>query len=803
MKSTFNKFFLTISERCGELYASQRSALDAQWVLIVWILGSSSLLFFSELPDSLIILLVGLLLCMASIQYRCLILVAVFAFSMAWASWHFSNHQQRILMPELQSKSIQLIGRISGLPDKRVARTRFNFRIKHAVAGQGVKSDQLVSFADQLIQLSCYRCALEFLPDQTWLLTVRLKPPHGYASWGAFDFEKYLFRQKIVARGYLRTKEETWLIDSNVQTIDSFRWRVSQQLQQPSKHPSAGRGMIAALMIGDKSLLSRSHKSVFQATGVSHLMAISGLHIGLVFVSVAWLLKWLMMPIARIFEWQPRQRIVLLPALMAAVAYAALAGFAVSTQRAFIMLFIFVICRFCARDVSLFKVLLIAAVAILMFDPFSILDSGFWLSCLAVLLIAFATRSDNQLSLIRLQPILWLGMLPMTLFFFGQASIISPLVNLLLVPVFCLILIPLVLISLLLLQVGLVGLHSMILDLLNIVFNWVYYCLETLQQLPLASISPSPLVLVQLISTGVIGLLIWKNPHNRLKLSMVCVLLVFATPVSLQEDGVRVAVLDVGQGLSVVIETKNTVLVFDTGAAYAGGFSATEAVLLPYLRRRGIQKIDTLIVSHADNDHAGGFRVLTNNVQVKHVLASNLEQIESVPSVSKYEVCHAGQMWSSGGVVFSVLSPGSGSPQGGNNRSCVLRIDNGTYSVLLTADIELATERWLVTSQASTSADFLLVPHHGSKTSSSAEFLKSVGARRAILSVGYASRYGHPHQDVMNRYENANVDVVSTADSGSILLKINNNNWSLEEYRSVNPSVLDESKKAHLKGVFW
>jgi competence protein ComEC len=145
--------------------------------------------------------------------------------------------------------------------------------------------------------------------------------------------------------------------------------------------------------------------------------------------------------------------------------------------------------------------------------------------------------------------------------------------------------------------------------------------------------------------------------------------------------------------------------------------------------------------------------------------------------------------------MFSVLSPGIDSPQGGNNQSCVLRIDNGAYSILLTADIELATERWLIATPSLLRADFLLVPHHGSKTSSSEEFLKAVGAGQAILSVGYASRYGHPHQDVMNRYAEANIGVVSTADSGSILLKINNINWSLTEYRSEDAAFWMSQKK--------
>ena len=791
----FKNILLIAQRRLNDLYSLRGSVLSSEWILITWLLGCSSLLIFGNLPDSSTCAVIALFFSVVMIRYRSSILFVVFAISVCWASWNFSNHKQHLLNLEYQSKSIQLIGHVTGLPDKKSNRTRFQFRIDHIVAGKNVKPDHLVSFADQLIQLSCYRCPLEFLPDQKWLLTVRLKRPHGYASWGAFDFEKYLFRKKIIARGYVRTKEEVQLLSTTTRTIDSFRWQISQQLQQSENSLSAGRAMIAALMIGDKSLLSSSQKSIFQATGVSHLMAISGLHIGLVFVSVAWILKWMLMPVARIFEWQPRQRIVLLPALLAAFTYSALAGFAVSTQRAFIMLLVFVICRFCAREVSLLKVLMIAAVVILFFDPFSILDSGFWLSCTAVVLIAYASRADKKLSLLRLQPILWLGMLPLTLFFFGQVSIVSPLINLVLVPVFCLVLIPLVLISLFLLQVGLVELHSMLLSFLTIVFDWLYLCLEFIQQMPLASISPSSLVFVQLVSVGFLGALVWKKHTHRLKLSMCCILLAFAKPVTLQDGEIVVAVLDVGQGLSIVVETKNSVLVYDTGAAYPGGFNLTEAVLLPYLRSRGIQKIDTLIISHNDNDHAGGFDVLGDRFQVDRVLASNFNDLKPIKRAAKHNVCHADQEWRSGGVLFEILSPGFDTPQGDNNRSCVLRISNNSSTLLLTADIELATERWLVTAQPSLKADFLLVPHHGSKTSSSAEFLEAIGAKFALLSVGYASRYGHPHPVVMNRYKKVNSNVVSTADNGSILLKINNNSWSLETYRTENPAFWLNQKK--------
>lgn len=250
-------------------------------------------------------------------------------------------------------------------------------------------------------------------------------------------------------------------------------------------------------------------------------------------------------------------------------------------------------------------------------------------------------------------------------------------------------------------------------------------------------------------------------------------------PISLLgPDELRVVLLDVGQGLSMVIETANSVTVYDTGPRYSSGFSAADAVLLPYLRRRGIDKIDTLIISHADNDHIGGYHVLRDAFPVDRVLTSRTDKI---PEAQR---CKTGQSWQFDNTTFKILGPNSGTPIGSNNLSCVLKLEHLGTTVLITGDIEKQVERFMhATQYEQLSADIMLVPHQGSKTSSTAEFIDAVSPNVALLAAGYKNHYGHPHASVMARYHQRGIDVFSTVESGSVLLKINSRGWRLIEYR--------------------
>lgn len=740
--------------------------------LMAFCFGVSVLLVSDNIAEWLT--LGGLLFCSIGLVIRFdfakPILFATLGF--VWASGHAHFALSNALPKHVESVNIEIQGRVLGLPVQNGNDYRFRFKINE------VTDSKLSKLVGQKIQLSCYRCPMNFAAGQRWYLTVRLKRPHGYASWGAFDYEKYLFRHRLVAKGYVRLKGENTRLNDQDENAAVWRETIRRDVRQKMPN-SVGRNIILALTIGDKSGFTKRQLTVFQNSGVSHLMAISGLHIGLVFMSVMVILRGVLWPFARVYNIVPRPHLLLFPAFFTAYFYASLAGFAVSTQRALTMLLVFLVCRLLARQIKLAHVLVLAASILLIIDPFSILDIGFWLSCGAVFIIAVFSRNDTRTSLVSLQPVLWLGMLPMSVVFFGKLSFVSPLVNLLLVPLFCLVLIPITLLLMALSLMGLTTIGDYFLPILAEVFGYIYLLLSVISDWPYAGFFTTPLLWWQwgLFMGG--ALFLWLRHYKAVGVVSVLLLtsMVFQPKVTLKHDELRLVLLDVGQGLAMVIETSSSTSVYDTGPRYSSGFTAAEAVLIPYLRRRGVTKINNLIISHADNDHIGGYQKVQAAFPIDRVFSSRVDKLpESI-------LCQEGQFWQSDTTVFSIIGPNKNTPSGSNNLSCVLKIEHQGVTVLLTGDIEKQVERYMLNSSDDLTADILLVPHQGSKTSSTAEFLDAVSPSVALLAAGYKNHYGHPHASVIERYEQRGIKVFSTIESGSMLLKINAHSWSLIGYR--------------------
>lgn len=768
----FNRYPMAVSHLAESIYLLQGPV----WCLLLFWLGVTMPIWQSELLPIQGLIIISAVLAALAVRVR-LLLGSVFLIAgLSWATWAFQQHRDNHLPKSVERQSIMVTGSVVDLPSVQEGNSRFRFEVS------AVPRPELSSLIGQVIQLSCYRCPYVIKPGDQWGFTVRLKRPRGYASWGAFDYEKFLFRHRIVARGYVRTKDENLRLKES--SLSVHRWRLSVRAQLDALLPDtdAGAAMISALTIGDKSGFSKRQRTVFQESGVSHLMAISGLHIGLVFACISVLMKWLLWPVARIFDTLPRQWLVFAPGLLAATAYAALAGFAISTQRALLMLFVYVAAKLWARNLSLLHVLLIAVFLLLLYDPFSVLDIGFWLSCGAVVIIAFASTRQARLSLIRLQPTLWLGMLPMSVLFFGQVSLLSPLVNLIAVPLFCLLLIPLTLIGLVLSQLGLDTLASSLLLLMSLGFNQVYLALEWVTALPLARWYTRPFSLWQwcllalAISVSYLGFRVRYVLWGAFLGSVFC-----ATAPKIDSNELRLVLLDVGQGLAMVIETADRVMVYDTGPKYGSGFTAAEAVLLPYLRQRGVRKIDKLIISHADNDHIGGYSAVANAFDISETITSRPDKIAGATR------CAAGQSWRYGATRFEIISPADATPSGSNNHSCVIAIEHFATRLLISGDIEKQVERFLLKQSAAgiakLKAEIMLVPHQGSKTSSTAEFLDAVQPQLALVAAGYLNHYGHPHEQVMQRYRERETKIHSTIDDGSILILIDGDGWRTSSYR--------------------
>jgi len=429
---------------CRQTLSNLPNCLDpsqAYAALYAFVIGHTITLTQSSLLPLLPLSVLLCLFLLLVLLQRKVFFVAAILLGLLSATVRFDAHLENAFPQSWERKDIQLTARLVGLPQNLHGNVRFN-----AVVLDQSTSKGLASLKGKKILLSCYRCKLSIEPNQIWKFTVRLKRPHGYASKNAFDYEKYLFRQHVIAKGYIRTKGINELLEHDTASLASWRHSIKKSLEK-TLGQDAGSSTVIALTIGDKSGFTSEQKQILQETGLSHLFVISGLHIGLVFVVVLWLGKWLFNLVSlfrpHLFEYCPRPFLVVLPALAMAGFYSALAGFSVSTQRAMIMLTIYSLFKILGKEVGLMKVLLIAASLILTIDPFSILDSGFWLSCSAVIIIAIASLRNDKLNLLSLQPLLWLGMLPLTVSLFGQVSLISPLVNLIAVPLFCSLLIPL------------------------------------------------------------------------------------------------------------------------------------------------------------------------------------------------------------------------------------------------------------------------------------------------------------------------------------------------------------------------
>ena len=708
--------------------------------------------------------------------YRIEAQLAVFlAAGACWAVFQFNQHLLSPLPVELEGKDIQVTGRVLGSPSTTAGGIRFTMIVVND--NQEQTTDKL---AGRRLLLSCYACPLDIGAGETWQFTVRLKRPHGYASWGAFDYEKYLFRQRISARGYIRLKAHNALLERQRHSIAEWREEISETIRRSGD--GVGQQIILALTIGDKSGFTQQQRRIFQEAGVSHLLAISGLHVGLVFMVIVRLATILLWPVARLYGLIPRQFLVLMPALAGAFVYSALSGFAVSTQRALLMLLVFVVCRISGRDVSLLKVLLIAMALILCLDPFAAVDTGFWLSCTAVLIIALVSSDDQKLSLIRLQPRLWLGMMPASALFFGQISLVSPLVNLLAVPLFCLLLIPATLAGVCLEQLGMDAVGNWLLHNLAWVYGNIYLGLDRVTGFSWARWYTAPLQWWHwmIVGAALLSHLVFRRLLIPMLVLLCCAIFFYSESVP-DDEQMRLTLLDVGQGLAIVIETADTVTVYDTGPKFRSGFTTAEAVLLPYLRSRGTRRIDTLIISHADNDHIGGYATVVDAFEVSRVLTSRPDRLPQAES------CVQGQSWIANNTKFEVLSPSHTTPSGSNNRSCVLMVEHHGHRVLLSGDIEKKVERYLIQQfaqdRADLQADVLLVPHQGSKTSSTAKFIDAVQPKLALIAAGYRNHYGHPHPTVVERYHQRGIEILSTIEQGSIQLLFGPEGWTTSSYR--------------------
>ncbi len=665
------------------------------------------------------------------------------------------------LEPALEGQDLVIEGKIEGLPVQFERGWRFNFLLHQTHNKSRLPSK---------LRLSWYNSRVDLTAGEAWRFQVRLKRPHGLRNPGGFDYEKWLYAHRIGATGYVRDGN----INQRLQRgnmLDRLRQRLANQLRVLLQE-SPVQGVIEALVIGDRSGISQTQWKILRATGTAHLVAISGLHISLI-AGMAYDIS------RRLWLWRgnlrlPADRLAAVIAMIAAVLYAALAGFSIPTQRALIMVLVGLGAVVLRRTVYPFRSLLLALLAVCIYDPWAPLSAGFWLSFAAVFLIIYGLtgrlrRLNPVMGFIRVQWILWLGLAPLLLMFTGQISWIAPVANSIAVPVMAAVVLPLSLLGSaavlwfpMLGQICLQGAAW----LLSRLWQWLEWLSDHSQ---FAWPGPIPEGGLLLLAIPSILLLLAPRgmPGRWLGGIMILPLLLSSSP-RFSPGEARLTVLDVGQGLAALIQTRNHVLLYDAGPRFSERFDAGRDIIIPYLRRQGRPNVDLVVISHSDSDHRGGLSAIVENFPSAEVFTSDPQAlgVKAMP-------CRRGQQWDWDGVRFEILWPQESSELSENNRSCVLKVTAAQASWLLPGDLEAPGEQALLAkARDQLTAMILLSPHHGSATSSTQGFLKAVHPQWVLISSGYRNRFGFPDAQVIERYRKLGARVCNTAVGGAITVQL-------------------------------
>ena len=699
------------------------------------------------------------------------------------------------LAPALEGRDVVLVGTIARMPQRSAVGWRFRFDVDEArLDGAAVRLPprvQLawygsVSTADETD--AARPLAADLRAGDRWQLTARLKAPHGNQNPHGFDYELWLWEQGLRATGYVRTGPR----DTPPRRLAVGGWSVERWRQSVRDRILGGAnaqdadarrfaGIVAALVTGDQKVIERADWDVFRATGVAHLMSISGLHItmfswlAVALVGALWrrLGRWAGSARWNPCLWLPAPTAALVGGVALAAGYALFSGWGVPAQRTVLMLATFAGLRLSGLRWPWWLTWLLACAVVLAADPWALLQAGFWLSFVAVAIL-FATDSRAAgargagaggqffIKLLREQWVVTLALTPLSLILFGQASVVGLLANLLAIPWVTLLVTPLALAGVLwapLWQAAGWALAPL---------AWV---LQALAAWPWASVqmAAAPLLPgVAAVAGGVLLALRWPWPWRLAGVPLLLPLLLWQ-PARPPAGQFELLAADVGQGSAVVVRTAGHTLLYDAGPRYSLESDAGHRVLVPLLRAFG-ERVDMLLLSHRDSDHVGGARAILATQPGASVLSS-IEDDHELQGTRPAMRCQAGQQWTWDGVEFSVLHPDAAdyaTAAKSNALSCVLRVRAGARVALLVGDIETAQELRLAARHDDLRADVLLVPHHGSRTSSSAPFIDAVQPRWALVQSGYRNRFGHPAPAVLARYAERGARVVDSPRCGAM-----------------------------------
>jgi competence protein ComEC len=768
-------------------------------IALLWLGGTLLLHQLPALPALFWypLLLIGAALCTRFRHTRLLVwFIAGFSLTGMVAEIRLADR----LPPALVGEDLHVRGWVDGFPDHNGESLRFSFR---------VTSSEIEGLPRRL-RLNWYEPQRSLSPGDALDIVVRLRRPRGMMNPGGFDYERWLFLEGFGATGYVRSGD---LADDPSFSLPRRWLRLRHALAERLQHAGGdgdGVALLTALSLGERSGFTDQHWTILRRTGTSHLVAISGMHVGLIAALVFLLVRrlWLRMPGALAHR---DLEAAAAAAVVAAIVYAALAGFAIPTQRALVMVGVALAITVSRRHTGLFQGLAAALLAVIVPDPLAPLSASFWMSFFAVFLLLMMASSRPLVSasgpkheraprneaggrsaagarvmprtgndtmrraltarVVQLATLQWnisLGLTPLVALYFSEVSLVSPVVNFVAIPFFSLLLVPGTLLAALVVSLSdLAG--GLLVQAMTVLAELTWWALERCAAIPWAAVELTQArVAVQVLVVVAVLLAMPAHAfHGRRWLWLV--LFVLALPPSTTRPAhgeASAVVLDVGHGLAVLVQTANHSVLYDAGPRYRSGFDSGAEVVVPAIRALNAPPPDTVIISHDHNDHTGGVAaVLEAFPDARVIRGPDVEQPAG-------DICFTGMTWHVDDVEFLILHPSENFFWRGNESSCLLKVTASGVSLLITGDMEGHAERAVIDDPRLVS-DVVVVGHHGSRTSSSPAFVTGTSPRYALISVDYYSRWGFPSPEVRQRWTEAGARVLVTGESGALHVTMN------------------------------
>jgi len=662
----------------------------------------------------------------------------------SWGHWQLLHRAPPLPL----GNSYQLEGYISGLPERQGNRYRFDLRLTAAT------SQDLSDI--RKVRLSWYRPDQELKAGTRLSVSARLYAPGGLSNPAGFDYPRWLLSRGLDATGYVKSLQ---VVEENgCCAADRLRGEIADWLNRVIADEAA-TATLQALILGVKSGLTDLQWQTLRQTGTVHLVVISGLHIGFAALAGGWFGRWLAAALMR--RKQDQRLPIVLGALLCAGGYALLSGGALPVQRAMLMLAVFMLAWLGMRHVSHWQRWLLALAVVLSFSPLSFYEAGLWLSFAAVAILLWLGEIRHQKGLWwRTQLSIAIGMLPLLVGWFGGSSLLAPLINLVAIPFTALLL----LFSTLMLALSAMTDFTVMLLPVQWLINGFWAVLHWCAALPGNYLEiPTPPLWALLLAT--LGVVLWLLPagvHGRLLAPLLWLPMLLGPGYVIEPRAFEAWLFDVGQGLSLYVRSGQRHLLYDTGPAYRSGRSAFDTAILPMLQQHRVGSLDMLVLSHADNDHAGGRQRVVSQLAPPVRLSGSARLVRE----EGYQRCEPGQQWQWGGTRLTMLAGSLGSRE--NSRSCVLKISHGDCHLLATGDIGFTQEHRL----KSQPVHWLLASHHGSRYGTSGVLLDRLKPEILLVSAGRNNPFGHPHPDVLRRAQERGISVMETSHAGAIRLTV-------------------------------